>query len=531
MFTVTRSNPEVANMTLNARNLDLGTTQQPRAGRWWALAALVASGLVIGLDSTVLITALPTLSSKLGATTSDLQWIAAAYTLALGGLLLPGGVLGDRYGRKRLLLAGLVIFGLSSVAASQVTTSVALIAMRALMGVGAALILPLSLSILPSLFSEQERPKAVAAAAAGTFLGLPLGPLVAGWLLTHYAWGSVFLINAPVVALAIAGVALLVPEERDPNPRAFDFVGGVLAVVGVTALVYGVIEQPIHGWSDARVLGGIIGGAVVLAVFIAWDVRQSSPFVDLGNFRSRAFTWATMAFVMTGFALFGVMFILTPYIQIVLGNDAQATGIKLLPLIFGVVLGAAGGNRLAARFSARVGVTVGLLIAAAGLVIFAQVGASSGYGLVAAALTVIGIGIGAGLPTSLDILLGVLPPGQTGAGTALTRALQQVAASFGVAVLGSILNTAYQNALAPHLAGLPTLVRSAAEGSIAGGVAVAAKLPPTLGTPLAAAAKQAYVQGMTEVMIISAVLLLVTAVTIAIFLPTRITPIESSERS
>lgn len=514
-------------MSLNARNLEVGTIQQPRAGRWWALAALVASGLVIGLDSTVLITALPTLSAKLGATTSDLQWIAASYTLALGGLLLPGGVLGDRYGRKRLLLAGLVIFGLSSLAASQVTTAGALIAMRAVMGIGAALILPLSLSILPSLFSEQERPKAVAAAAAGAFLGLPLGPLVAGWLLTHYAWGSVFLINVPVVALAIAGVALLVPEERDPNPRALDFVGGILAVVGVTALVYGVIEQPIHGWSDARVLAGIIGGAVVLAIFIAWDLRQRSPFVDLNNFRSRAFTWATMAFVMTGFALFGVMFILTPYIQIVLGNDAQATGIKLLPLIFGVVAGAGAGNRLAARFSARAAVTAGLLIAAAGLVIFAQASPTTGYGLVAAALAVIGIGIGAGLPTSLDILLGVLPPAQTGAGTALTRALQQVAASFGVAILGSILNTAYQNALASYVAGLPVLVRNAAEGSIAGGVAVAAKLPPTIGRPLAEAAKQAYVKGMTEVMIVSAALMVVTAVAIAIFLPSRITPIES----
>ncbi len=189
-----------------------------RAGRWWALAALVVSGLVIGLDSTVLITALPTLSSKLGATTSDLQWIAAAYTLTLGGLLLPGGVLGDRYGRKRWLLVGLAIFGVSSVIASQATTATALIAMRALMGVGAALILPLSLSILPSMFTADERPRAIGAAAAGTFLGLPLGPLVAGWLLTHYAWGSVFLINAPVVVIALVGIWFLVPEgNRHPS--------------------------------------------------------------------------------------------------------------------------------------------------------------------------------------------------------------------------------------------------------------------------------------------------------------------------
>jgi EmrB/QacA subfamily drug resistance transporter len=516
-------------MTLEARKLNLEAAVEPRAGRWWALAALVVSGLVIGLDSTVLITALPTLSAKLGATTSDLQWIAAAYTLALGSLLLPGGVLGDRYGRKRLLLIGLAIFGASSVAASQVTTATALIAMRAVMGVGAALILPLSLSILPSLFSDAERPKAVSAAAAGAFLGLPLGPLVAGWLLTHYSWGSVFLINAPVAVIALLGVWFLVPESRDPAPSSFDFVGGLLAVVGVTALVYGVIEQPVHGWADGRVLGGIIGGLAVLAVFVAWDMRHPTPFVDLRNFLSPAFTWATMAFVMTGFALFGVMFILTPYIQIVLGNDAQATGIKLLPLIAAVMVGAGLGNLLSSRLNSRVAVTTGLLVAAGGLVIFSRASADTGYGLVAIALAVIGLGIGIGLPTSLDILLGVLPRSQTGAGTALTRALQQVAASFGVAFLGSLLNATYQNRVAPYILALPARADTVAEGSIAGAVAVAQRLPAQVGAPIARAAKDAYISGMGEVMLVSAVVMLVTAIAIAAFLPSRIVPIEESE--
>ena len=514
-------------MSANIRKIDLEPSGQGPAGRWWALAALVVSGLVIGLDSTVLITALPTLSSKLGATTSDLQWIAAAYTLTLGGLLLPGGVLGDRYGRKRLLLVGLVIFGISSVIASQATTAAELIGMRALMGVGAALILPLSLSILPSLFTPEERPRAISATAAGAFLGLPLGPLVAGWLLTHYAWGSVFLINAPVVVLALLGVWFLVPENKDPNPRAFDWFGGLLAVVGVTALVYGVIEQPIHGWTDPRVLGGIIGGALVLAGFTFWDLHHPSPFVDLRNFRSRGFTWATMAFVVTGFGLFGVMFILTPYIQIVLGNDAQATGIKLLPLIGGVVLGAGIGNVLAARLGARVGVSAGLSLTAAALVGFSQIGANTSFGPVAAALAVIGIGIGIALPTTLDIILGTLPPSQTGAGSALTRALQQIAATFGVAILGSILNNAYQAQITPHLAALPAAARDLALGSIAGAHAVAAHLPPTVGAAIVRAANAAYIQGMGEVMLISASLVLATAVAIAIFLPRRITPIDA----
>jgi EmrB/QacA subfamily drug resistance transporter len=516
-------------MTLNAQRLDSTRITQPRAGRWWALAALVVSGLVIALDTTVLITALPTLSAKLGATTTQLQWIAAAYTLALGGLLVPAGVLGDRYGRKRLLLLGVAIFGVSSVIASQVTTAGALISMRAVMGIGAALILPLSFSILPTLFSDAERPKAVSTAAAAAFLGLPLGPLIAGWLLTHYAWGSVFLINAPVAALAFAGLWFLVPESRDPEPHPLDLVGGVLAVAGVTALVYGVIEQPIRGWADARVLTAIVGGLIVLACFVAWDLRQASPFVDLRNFRSSAFTWSTMAFVMTGFALFGVMFIMTPYIQLILGNDAQGTGIRLLPLIAGVAVGAAIGYVIASRSSARVAVTLGLLISAAGLLIFSRVGADTGYGLVAVALAVIGLGLGIALPTTLDVILGILPASQTGAGTALTRALQQVAASLGVAILGSILDTAYQHQLAPHVASLPDIARNAAEGSIAGAIAIASRLPASFGTPIASAAKSAYTSGMAEVTLVSAALMVLTAIAIALFLPSRIRRIDTGE--
>ena len=514
-------------MNAEVRKTAIEPSAQGRAGRWWALAAIVVSGLVVGLDSTVLITALPTLSSKLGATTSDLQWIAASYTLTLGGLLLPAGVLGDRYGRKRLLLVGLALFGISSVIASQATTSVELIAMRAVMGIGAAFIVPLSLSILPSLFTPEERPRAISATAAGAFLGLPLGPLLAGFLLTHYAWGSVFLINAPVVVLALLGVWFLVPEGKDPNPRPFDWVGGLLAVAGVTALVYGVIEQPIHGWTDPRVLVGILAGAVVLTAFVVWDLRQASPFVDLSNFRSRGFTWATMAFVITGFGLFGVMFILTPFLQIVEGSDAQATGIKLLPLIGGVILGAGAGNVLASRLGQRVAVSAGLAITAAALVGFSQIGAATSYAPVAVALAVIGLGIGIALPTTLNIILGTLPPTQTGAGSALTRALQQIAATLGVATLGSILNSAYQAQIGPHLAGLPAAAREAALGSIAGAHAVAAHLPTAISTAVVGAANQAYVHGMSEVMLVSAALVLATAILIAIFLPSRITPIEA----
>jgi len=340
-------------------------------------------------------------------------------------------------------------------------------------------------------------------------------------LLTHYAWGTVFLINVPVAVLAIFGVWFLVPESRDPEAKRLDFVGAILAVVGVTALVYGVIEQPLKGWGDAQVLGGIIGGAAVIALFIVWDLRERVPFIDLHLFLNRRFTWATVAFVVVGFALFGVLFILTPFLQIVQGSDAQATGIKLLPMIGGVIVGALAGSPLAARFGARVAIPVGMFLSTSGLFLLATANADTGYGLIALALALVGFSMGIAFPTALDTILGSLPPGQTGTGSALTRALQQIAATFGVAVLGSILNTTYQATLSSHLTGLPAAIKSVANGSLAGAHAVAAHIPAAIGAPLVHAANVAYAQGMSQVIVICAITIGAGGVLIAIFMPSR----------
>lgn len=500
---------------------DIGTKTGVARGRWWALGALVLSGLVIGLDATILATALPTLSARLGATTSQLQWISAAYTLAWAGLLLPAGVLGDRLGRRRVLLVGLLLFGAASIVASRTTSANGLIAMRAVMGAGAAIIVPLTLSILPTIFSAEERPRAVSLTAVGTFLGLPLGPLVAGWLLTHSDWGTIFLINAPVVVLALLGVGFLVPESRDPAAPRLDWIGALLSVIGVTGLVFGIIQGPGNGWGDPQVLTGLAGGAVLLAAFVARELRTPSPLVDLGLFANGRFGWATIAFVVVGFALTGLMFVLTPYLQVVQGNDAQGTGIRLLPMIAGVMAGSLTGERVAARAGSRVAVAGGLLLTSAGVVLLSRAGADTGYGLVAAALAVIGLGMGLSLPTALDAILGALPPAQTGAGTGLTRSLQQVAASLGVAVLGSILNSVYQGSLNGHLAGLPAQVREAAQGNVAGAAVVAARLPGPLGGPLLGAARSAYATAMADVLVVCAGLILGTALLVALFLPAR----------
>src|SRR5690349_2988972 len=299
IYLLTRSNHEGGGGVMNRMQMEVGTGRM--RGRWIGLAALALSGLVLGLDMTILVTALPTLSARLSATTDQLQWMSAAYTLSLAGFMLPAGVLGDRFGRRRLLLIALVAFGLSSVAASQVTTANGLIAMRAVMGVSGAVILPLMQGMLPVMFAPDERQRALGFAGAGAFLGLPLGPLVAGFLLTHYDWGSIFLINGPVVVLALIGTWFFVPESKDANPRRLDWLGAVLEVVGVTAVVYAIIEEPVRGWSDAQVYGPLVGGALLLAAFVAWELRVKFPLVDLNLFRSARFSWATVAFIVVGF--------------------------------------------------------------------------------------------------------------------------------------------------------------------------------------------------------------------------------------
>lgn len=490
-----------------------------RSARWWALAAIVLSGFAVGLDMTIIITALPTLALRLGASTSELQWFSDAYTLTLGGLLLPAGVLGDRFGRRRLLLSGLAIFGISSAVAALMTSSTGLIVMRAFMGVGAAIILPLSLSILPTLFTGEERLRAVTLAAVGTFLGLPLGPLAAGWLLTHFAWGSIFLINAPVVALALLGVHYLVPESKDPHAPPVDWVGAVLAIGGVTGVVYGIIQEPAYSWTDGRVLGGIVAGLLALAAFTLWDVRARSPLVDLHLFLNPRFVWPTVAFAIAAFALAGTLFILTPYLQIVQGNSAQGTGARLLPLIAALIAGGLGGGRLAARAGTKLAVAAGLLVTGAGLLVVSTAGARTGYGPIAWGLAITGLGMGLSMPTALDAVLGSLAPEQTGAGTALSRTVQQTGASFGVAILGSILNNVYRGSLRQHMPAVAAQIRAASLSNVAAAASAAQHLPPQTARSLLRASFDGYASGMSVVLVVCAVLMAASALLMLLFLP------------
>jgi MFS transporter, DHA2 family, multidrug resistance protein len=492
-------------------------TLNPR--RWWALAAIVLSGLVIAIDLTVLITALPTLAVDLRATTSDLQWFSDAYTLTLGGLLLPAGMLGDRYGRKRLLIIGLLLFGLASVGASFTTSPGELIAMRALMGVGGAIVTPLSLSILPVLFIPEERTRAVALASVGAFLGLPLGPLAAGWLLTHFDWGSIFLINAPLIALALIGVVAFVPESRDSNPKRLDWIGTVLVVVGVTALVYGIIQEPQNGWGSAVVIRSLIGGTLALVIFGVRDLRTAEPLVDLRLFRDPRFAWATAAFAIAAFALAGALFTLTPFMQIVEGVNAQQTGLRLLPLIATLVAGGLAGSRIAALIGRKLIVSTGLFVTAGGLIVLAAVGVGTSYTVVLIGLAATGLGMGLSMPTALDMVLESLPADETGAGTALARTGQQLGSSFGVAVLGSVLNSGYRTSLDRALPKSLDPVRAAADRNLGSAIAAANTLSARSAATLVRVTDHAYAVGMSHGLLACAAVLACGAVTMLVFLP------------
>jgi EmrB/QacA subfamily drug resistance transporter len=494
----------------------------PGRGRWWALAAIAAGFLVVGLDSYIVVTALPTFSARLGASESQLQWITAAYTLAWAGLLLPVGKLGDKLGRRKVLMAGLALFAVTSVAASQVTTAAELIALRAVMGAGAAVIMPMGLAILPVLFpGEADRRRAVTVTTIGAMVSLPLGPLLGGWLLTHFAWGWIFLINAPVAALALLGVCLLVPESRDPaNPR-LDWPGALLSAAGITGVVYAIIEQPAQGW-DAKVLASLLGGAALSGLFALRQHASATPLIDLQLFRNRLFTWGTAAFAVISFAMTGALFILTPYLQSVQGNDAQGTGLRLLPMIAALIAAAAASEMLAARTGVRFVIPAGMALSAAGLLVLARVTASSGYGIVALALVIFGAGLGLGLPLAADAVLGTLAPHQSGMGNALSRAVQSVGVALGTAILGSVLNSAYRSTLASHLPGLPPAARNAAAASIAGAHAIAARQPGQAGHLLTQAADTAYAHGITHAAAVGASLLVICAILCAALLPGKL---------
>jgi EmrB/QacA subfamily drug resistance transporter len=488
--------------------------------RWWGLTAIALSMVVVGLDTTVLNVALPTLAVDLGASTGELQWVVDAYVLVLAALMLPVGALGDRYGRRRWLVGGLVVFGAASAVAAWADSTTTLIAARAVMGLGAAALTTLGLSIIPALFPPEERARAVGVATVGIFLGLPVGPLLGGWLLDHFWWGSIFLINVPIAALAAVGLLVLVPESRAAVARRVDATGGLLSMAGLAALVYGVIEVPQVGWTDPRTVAGLVGGAALLVVFGLVERATPEPMLDLRLFRERRFTVAAAALALVSVALFGLLFVIPQYLQVVAGHDAFDTGLRLLPMVLALAAGGGIADRVAGRYGQRAVIAVGLGVVAAGFGLGSLVDPDTPYGPLAAALAVLGFGFGLALPTSVDVVLGELPGDQAGAGVGVVTALRMVAGAFGVAVIPSVIAAGYDDRVAAAAAGLPDAAVAAATESVAGAAAVADRLGPA-GDALRATAYGAFTDGMSLVLLGSAGVAVVAAVLVGAFMPAR----------
>jgi EmrB/QacA subfamily drug resistance transporter len=372
------------------------------------------------------------------------------------------------------------------------------------------------MALLPVLFPPQERTKAIAFAAIGLGAGVPLGPIIGGYLLGHFWWGSIFLVNVPVALLGLIAIAIAVPESKDPAPRRADAVGGLLSTAGLVSFVYGVIEVPKRDWDDVLVIGTMALGVLLLAAFLAWERRTADPMIDLHLFTRPRFLWGTIAATIASFALFGLLFAMPQYLQDVRGNDAMKTGIRLLPLMAGLIVGARVSEVVGRRYGAKVPVTAGMLIIGCGLALGATTTVGSGYGLAAAWLSIVGAGTGLSLAPAMDAVLGELPPERSGGGSALTQAFRQVGGALGVALLGSLLSGQYTGRL--DVSGLPAPAAHAAKDSVAGAVAVAGQLHSAA---LHASAQTAYVHAMGVVLVVCGAVALLGAVLVGMFLPAR----------
>jgi DHA2 family multidrug resistance protein-like MFS transporter len=487
--------------------------------RWWALGALNLAVLAVGLDGTVLSVALPTLAGALHASESDLQWFSSGYLLVLAASMLPASVLGDRYGRKKVLLCSLALFAAGSGACAVASSSNEFIAARVLLGFAGAGIIVMSLAAITTLFSEQERPRAIGIWAAVNFLALPIGPILGGWILTSYWWGWVFLLNVPVALVGLIAAFRLLPEARARERPKLDLVGVAASVVGLVALVYGLIQAGEHGWSSPGAMLEMIAGVVVLALFLAWETRLSraldgQPLVDVVLFRSRSYTWGVILAAVAIFAMIGVLFTMPQYFQGVLGTSAMGSGVRLLSLIGGLLVAAMSADRIAHLAGAKVTVALGFAILATGLLIGTATRVGSSGTFVAAWMAIVGVGMGLAMATSISAALSELSEEQSGVGSAVLQAINKV--PLGTAVLGSVLGSAYLARL--DVSALPASGASAARESIFGAVAVAHELHSS---SLLASVRAAFVHGMDLALLVAGCTAVVGLALAAVFLPRK----------
>src|SRR5580693_5822665 len=496
------------------------------ARRWAILAVLCLSVFLALVDNTIVNVALPSISKQLHATTSDLQWIVDAYSLVFAALLLVGGSLGDRYGRKGALQVGLAAFAGFSALAGLSGSIGMLIAARCLMGAAAALIFPATLAILSNVFTEaKERAAAIGVWTGITGLAVALGPLTGGLLLQHFSWGSVFFVSVPIAGLALALGAWLVPTSRDPAAPRLDLVGFVLSIAGVATVIYTTIEAPAHGWLGPATLAGYAAGITLLAVFAAWELRVAEPMLDITLFRNIRFSAASFSITVAFFGLFGFIFLITQYFQIVHGYSPLSAGLRTLPFALGVGAAAPAAPVFARRLGIKIVVPAGLILMGAGFVIASTLGSDSAYvGPVLVSMVLMAVGLGLVTAPSTGAILAVLPLGKAGVGSAVNDVTRELGGTFGVAVVGAVFSTVYGPRLAQllHGAGLPAPALAAARQSPAAALQAAGQAPASTHTVIIDAANQAFIAGLSRGSLVCAGVVALGAVFAFLVLPRRL---------
>jgi len=493
--------------------------------RWLTLAVLCLSLVIIVMDNSILNVAIPALVRDLGASTSALQWIIDSYVLVFAGFLLTAGSLGDRFGRKGALTVGLLIFAGGSALAALSTSTAGLTGFRALMGLGAAFIMPATLSILTNVFRDpKERAQAIAIWAAFAGVGGVIGPIAGGLLLERFSWHSVFWINLPVVAIAIVAGWRFVPKSRDEDAPSIDWLGALLSIAALVTLLYGIIEAPHLGWGDPVTLGAFALAVVFIAAFVACEYRSSHPMLDIRFFASRRFSGGNLAITMTFFAMFGSFFLLTQYLQFVLGYTALETGVRMIPMAMVMFIVAPVSAKLVEKVGTTPIVVIGLVLVAVGLFVFSTIGPELEYLGLVWRLVILSAGMGLVMAPATEAVMGSLPPEKAGVGSAVNDTTREVGGALGVAVVGAIVSSLYVNEVSDVVAQFPANMSEAADAindGIGPALAVAAKIPGDAGMALASEVTRAFVDAMTSGMRIGAAIAALAALIVGFMLPRR----------
>jgi EmrB/QacA subfamily drug resistance transporter len=489
--------------------------------RWKTLRVLALSLVIIGLDNTILNVALPSLQEHFDASGSTLQWMVDSYLVSFAGLLLTLGTLGDRFGRKLALQTGIALFGLSSLAVLFVETSTQLIAVRAVMGVGGAMIMPATLSIITNVFPREERAKAIGVWAGTASIGVGLGPLFGGVLLEYFDWYSVFLVNVPVTVVAFLAGWRFVPESRDPNPGRFDVPGALMSIGALVALIYALIEAPDHGWLDPTILGAFAISMVLGAAFVAWELRTSAPMLDLSLFRNPRFSIGSLSISFASFSLFGAIFVMTQFLQDAKGYSPLEAGAAMVPLAFGLMLGATRATKAAAQVGTKRVVAAGLIGLGATLTTPLLWTADMPYWPIGLWFFFGALSMGCIMGPATGSVMGAVPKEKSGVASAMNDVTRQVGGSLGTAVIGSLITSLYGSRVADATAGLPESAQSAVKDSIGSADAVAAQLPADQAASLAHSAATAFTDALGLGLCAAAIAALVAAVVVIRRLPAR----------